>query len=226
MVGFFDMLFWSRRFKRHMELKNSARMTGVPQFGVPDILVEEDEFDPDTKNNNRRRDPPPGAASSSSGAAGADEQQQQQRQQAQFDFLNVDSARSGHQRSWSGASADLSLHDTAYAHPLSFPISTGSGSGSSGNNLSPDSAAAGYHHRVSPSTFSFELQQPGGSGLGGQGGAGGSAEAPAAGRLDDSVSPAQVRDMLDHSVWGQSIRRSATVRRGDWASYGGLYRGP
>ncbi|TKA69011.1 hypothetical protein B0A55_09141, partial [Friedmanniomyces simplex] len=43
-VGFFDTLYWARRFRRAMDAKRSARMTGVPSFGVPEIFVHgEDE---------------------------------------------------------------------------------------------------------------------------------------------------------------------------------------
>lgn len=36
--------YWSRRFRQHMELKRSARMTGVPHLGVPEIFID-DEVD-------------------------------------------------------------------------------------------------------------------------------------------------------------------------------------
>ncbi|GAB7363878.1 hypothetical protein MBLNU230_g4441t1 [Neophaeotheca triangularis] len=41
-VGFFDTLYWSRRFRRALEAKKSARMTAVPSFGVPEIFVQDD----------------------------------------------------------------------------------------------------------------------------------------------------------------------------------------
>jgi len=42
-VGFFDTLFYSRRFRRYMDRQKSARMTDVPQFEVPEIIVDDDE---------------------------------------------------------------------------------------------------------------------------------------------------------------------------------------
>ncbi|KAH9809533.1 calcium-channel protein cch1-like [Teratosphaeria destructans] len=44
-VGFFDTLYWRRRFKRAMEAKKNARVTAVPSFeyAVPEIFVQEDE---------------------------------------------------------------------------------------------------------------------------------------------------------------------------------------
>ncbi|PYH95928.1 calcium channel subunit Cch1 [Aspergillus ellipticus CBS 707.79] len=40
-IGFFDTLYWSREFRRRVEHKKSARMSGVPQFSVPEIFVDE-----------------------------------------------------------------------------------------------------------------------------------------------------------------------------------------
>ena len=40
-IGFFDTLFWSRQFRRRQELRNSARMVNIPNFAVPEIYVED-----------------------------------------------------------------------------------------------------------------------------------------------------------------------------------------
>ena len=40
-IGFFDTLFWSRQFARRKELRHSARMVDVPQFAVPEIFVDD-----------------------------------------------------------------------------------------------------------------------------------------------------------------------------------------
>nr|POE47803.1 calcium-channel protein cch1 [Quercus suber] len=44
-VGFFDTLYWARRFRRSMEAKKNARITAIPQFGVPEIYVQDDDGD-------------------------------------------------------------------------------------------------------------------------------------------------------------------------------------
>ncbi|KAI6865493.1 calcium channel-like protein subunit Cch1, partial [Hortaea werneckii] len=44
-VGFFDTLYWARRFRRAMEARKNARMTKVPQFGVPEIFVHGEDDD-------------------------------------------------------------------------------------------------------------------------------------------------------------------------------------
>ncbi|KAM0723123.1 hypothetical protein Q7P37_001323 [Cladosporium fusiforme] len=49
-VGFFDTLYWSRRFRRAIESKKSARMTAVPSFGVPEIFVQDEQGDDVTRD--------------------------------------------------------------------------------------------------------------------------------------------------------------------------------
>ncbi|PWY83064.1 calcium channel subunit Cch1 [Aspergillus sclerotioniger CBS 115572] len=44
-IGFFDTLYWSREFRRRVEHKKSARMSGVPQFSVPEIFVDDGSHD-------------------------------------------------------------------------------------------------------------------------------------------------------------------------------------
>lgn len=107
------------------------------------------------------------------------------------DFLNVSDAARPQHRSWTSGT-DIAAYDSSQAHPLSLPRAT------------PSMPS----HRSQTSAFSFELQEPGTS----------SGENS---RRGSSVSPAQVRELLDDSVWVESIRRSATIRRSvrksDWS---------
>ncbi len=170
--------YWSRKFRRHIEQKRSARLTTVPRLGIPDIFVD-DEDDRD--------------AASKGGQAGA-------AAPAQSALLSADDAAgpAQHHRSWSGASMDISLHDMSYAHPLSAPRAGGLSSPTSIDGLHP------ARHQHSSSAFSFELQEP-------------NEEASSNGsRRGSAVSPELVREMLDSSVWVESIRRSATQRRSGW----------
>ncbi|CAK7207331.1 calcium channel protein [Sporothrix eucalyptigena] len=186
-LGFFNTLYWSRKFRRHMEHKRSARMTAIPQLGIPDILVD-DEDDRAAGAGGRQ-----GISSAPSQAGGA--------------FLSAESAGgpAQHHRSWSGASMDISLHDTSYAHPLSAPRTSGLSSPTGSGGLQPQ------RHQHSSSAFSFELQEPGS-----QFGAEGSRRGSAVSAMSGGVSPGLVREMLDDSVWVESIRRSATQRRSGW----------
>lgn len=47
--GFFDTMYWSRRFRNRLNLRHSARMVNVPQFAVPEIFVDDqDALSPQT----------------------------------------------------------------------------------------------------------------------------------------------------------------------------------
>ncbi|KAJ4272391.1 calcium channel protein [Fusarium torreyae] len=174
-LGFFDTLYYTRQFKKHMQRKHLARMTAVPQLNIPEILVENDLSDDETGGAGPKSPLSPASRPSS-----------------------VDA---GEPRNWLG-SVDLSLHDTSWSHPLSFP------------RAAPPSPTT----PAQPSAFSFEIeeddpheqqqqqQQPTTQAR---------TSAPSARESNhlDPISPVQVRGMLDDSVWGESIRRSATVRR-------------
>ncbi|PNS19004.1 hypothetical protein CAC42_6099 [Sphaceloma murrayae] len=47
-IGFFDTLYWSRKFKRRIDSRREARMTAVPSydFAVPEIFVQDEEESP------------------------------------------------------------------------------------------------------------------------------------------------------------------------------------
>ena len=42
-IGFFDTLYWSRRFRHRRDLRQSAHMMTVPSFEIPEILVEDED---------------------------------------------------------------------------------------------------------------------------------------------------------------------------------------
>lgn len=85
---------------------------------------------------------------------------------------------------------DISTYDAAQSHPLSAPRLASTVSGG----------------RSERSTFSFDLSEDTGLNV--------------HERQGSEVTPTQVRGFLDDSVWAESIRRSATVRksvrRSDW----------
>lgn len=86
-------------------------------------------------------------------------------------------------KSWS-PSIDISTYDSSMMHPLAAPRASPS---TPGNGLGDDG-------------LNFNLQDPG---------LASNDEA----RRGSSVSPGEVRGLLDDSVWVESIRRSATVRK-------------
>lgn len=54
-IGFFDTLYWSRRFRRAVQDRRNARMASVPQLDVPEIFVHDPaEAAPTTDNASER----------------------------------------------------------------------------------------------------------------------------------------------------------------------------
>ncbi|KAF0318752.1 ion transporter [Colletotrichum asianum] len=164
-LGFFDTLYWTRKFKKHIDLRKSARMTAIPQLDIPHILVDDDEH--------RQKSSP---------VAGTG--------QMRSALLTVEDANKSSHKSWTPG-PDVASNDADYQHPLSFPRSGISTPG----------------HNSTHSAFSFELQE------GGQSSAQSSRRGSAVSPVQSPVSPAQVSNMLDDSIWLESIRRSATVRK-------------
>ena len=78
-----------------------------------------------------------------------------------------------------------------------------------GSHYGPDDGDQG--HRTHASAFSFDLHEP-------EAGGGGSSNRSS--RRGSSVRPEQVTEMLNSSVWMDSIRRSATMKRGPGGSEG------
>lgn len=199
-VGFFDTMYYSRQFKRYKERKNSGRLTGVPQLDLPDILVDDEEQRAKRKQSLAApRNPYSPGTSTTAGSAPL--------RPSTATFLSPNEARnsggsSSHPKpSWSGASTDLTIQttfDSSGVHPLSRPRSGDSTTTSAGRNSEG--------HQSTHSAFSFELQP------------GGSASSSAAGsrrgsRSNSAVSPIQMSQILDDSIWMATIRRSATSKK-------------
>ncbi|EFZ03172.1 ion transporter [Metarhizium robertsii] len=167
--GFFDTLYWSRRFKKHMEKKRASRMSVIPQLAIPHILVDDKLGGNLTKNQGRDAAFP---------------------EQPRWTQL---SAGEGAGQQAPSESTHLSLHDAVYEHPLSHPRS-------SQTTTSRQDTSFG---------FSFELYEPEFH----------TPDVSQGSRRGSATSPMEARDMLDDSVWMESIRRSATLRKPDRGSY-------
>ncbi|CAH0000943.1 unnamed protein product [Clonostachys byssicola] len=106
--GFFDTLYWSRKFKKHRMSRLSARMSTIPQLDIPDIMVDPDFDSQDDADKGQTRFSAPQATSTT--------------------HLSVDGKRH-HSRKHSEGSNDgqpSAWGSSAWAHPLSFPRSTSS----------------------------------------------------------------------------------------------------
>ncbi|KAL3427803.1 calcium channel subunit cch1 [Phlyctema vagabunda] len=157
-VGFFDTMYWTRKFKKHIEMKKSGRMTTIPQLG-PEVYIDEDSNTPKIPKQTNTMLSPMDA----------------ENPRTAFFNYGFDGAASGRPRRGTDASMEIG--------PLS-PITP---------TLSP--------HRATTSGFSLES--------GGESG-GNSANTS---RRGSAVSAENVLEVLDNSAWGESIRRSFTMRR-------------
>lgn len=175
-------------------------MTAIPQLDLPDILVDDEEEREKRKTSSSLLQNPYGPQSPSTpGSAGL------RSPGTGAAFLSPNEARNSggaggatsHQKTWSHTSADLTLQtnfDSAGGvHPLSMP------------RAGEASSARSDAHQSTHSAFSFELQPS-------------SANSSAANsrrnsRSNSAVSPIQMSQILDDSIWMASIRRSATMKR-------------
>jgi hypothetical protein len=210
-VNFFEMLRVRIKFKAHMSRKHAARMTYIPQLEVPEIYIENEEDrasreaggaasatrpglsrEPTSETTIVSRPQPPAGSTTLSPTGPSTNP-----------FLSAAEAAHPQHRSWSGVPTDFSSFDAFY----------GGGATRVGEDDGDQGAAAG--HRTQDSAFSFELHEPEG-----QGGAGGGPSNRSS-RRGSTVRPEQVTEMLNSSVWMDSIRRSVTQRGGPGRGQGG-----
>ncbi|KAK2783520.1 calcium channel protein [Emmonsiellopsis sp. PD_33] len=175
-VGFFDTLYWSRKFRQKQESRHSSRLVSVPTFAVPEIFVEDGEDiphrSPSHPSESAFSSPMLSPASMGGGAGGRSSAMS--RHMRNLPSIDTNLSQGGSSRSgsptrggeWSNISPSLSPNRQSHA--------TGAYYGS--DPPSPDDIT--NHHRAG-----------------------------------SSVSVQGVMDSLDNSAWGESIRRSFTMRR-------------
>ena len=202
-VGFFDTLYWSRRFRRAVESKRSARMTAVPTFGVPEIFVQ-DEAGDDVTQAKKFHVP---SVSITQVDDNTDDTQ-----------LGVNRASSLSAGSDAAGPSSWSRGEARHRSNSIQTTPTGSPTGSRPN--SPQLSPA---HRPSPSQGSIQgsiqpdwhfaaalenaITPPGSPRLTGDGGLGRS-------RASSAVSQSDlIMDSFGTSAWGESMRRSVTTHR-------------
>jgi hypothetical protein len=201
-MGFFDTLHLNRRFRRHLDRHNSARITDFhpPTFDVPEIVVNDDER-ADTDGSEAGKESP------------------------MFSATHMPDRRSAFREAWGldGHGAErwmfppLSPSHSNQSHPAQQY--TGSDGGTSSPARSPrlsplrasqagPSRERGLSH--SHSAFSFDASD-GGGGVSGSGSPrrGHSRQGSAV----SGVSAEGVLEVFGQSAWGESLRRSFTLRR-------------
>lgn len=105
--------------------------------------------------------------------------------------------------------------NSAFSFELTDPSAGGYGSWNSTNSYY---GSMGDPYQMHPSSQTHGRGDSGGAASGGLQPPGSNASS----RRGSTVSPSQARDLLDDSVWVESIRRSATQRRSGWGG-GGSY---
>lgn len=212
-VNFFQMLRDRLAFKAEMAKKHSARMTFVPQLDVPDIFIEDED-----EHKKKANSPDMSTSSSPAGDVGKTRPSLPRISTSNTTgtvlhtslpadsrlspvspsggagaFLAAVDAHIQH-HSWSGVAADLTAFDSFYGTPL-------------GTSRRSFDTANSRNSQDNP--FNFEVQETSAADRGT-----GSNRSSRRGSTAVPVSPAQVTEMLDQSVWMDSIRRSTTMRRG------------
>lgn len=110
----------------------------------------------------------------------------------------MDDHRSTQRWSWAISPGDRASPEQSYQHPLSAP------------RLSPTSPT----RQGSRTGYNFEFQPPPSDEPENRGPAGSESA-----RFARAAGSSMIEDMLDDSVWVESIRRSATLRRSERGSY-------
>ncbi|KAK5159113.1 hypothetical protein LTR04_005122 [Oleoguttula sp. CCFEE 6159] len=199
-IGFFDTLYWKRRFRRILDSRRSARMTAIPQFGIPEIFVQDEDV-----TNASRLDtsdpfvPSPILSPVELGTA--------------LDLREGHGASGSDARSVSSSAGPSTLRnrsDSIQISPSGSPTRVSaqfvpghrpSHSGELSAEWQFANALSGFSGASSqpPSPMTIGVAEDGGRSR--------------AGSSVSAVSARDVLDVLDNSVWGESIRRSFTLRR-------------
>ncbi|KAL8693258.1 MAG: hypothetical protein Q9218_001892 [Villophora microphyllina] len=211
--GFFDTMFWHKKFRSRNNFRESARMVNIPQFAVPEIFVDDrDVVSP--LDTSFPPDVPP-----KDGASGSYSPQHQQ---------NMEGLRRRND--------SISVNGGSPAR-----------SGPSSVNVSPQLSPHRPSHSVSSGNFNYDGpmdwidEDPFADGRSPGGSHGGSPRrSPARSRANSNVDEIfntggrsraassvedrqrqNVLDVFDNSAWGESIRRSFTLRRNETRRRGG-----
>ena len=192
--GFFDMMWWISKFQDRLNFRHSARMVQVPQFAVPEIFVD----DQDAPNEDTPAGVPP---------------------QDPFTDEPITVGGSSHRRQASSPqrSGRPSLDTSGIRHRGDMHSRGPSISGERDTSLSPSASpylGASLTPRHSPShsagmsgDLNWNLDGANTSSYSPN-------RSPTGGRSRATSNVNQnVLDVFDNSAWGESIKRSFTMRR-------------
>ena len=227
-VGFFDTLYWARRFRKSLEAKKSARMTMVPQLDVPEIYIQDDGED--AANTGHRTPSAPSTPidhQTPSWLGGSDFGTPTFTVDPSASRPNIDRSNSiqvsplasptTRPRTYSNVSPSDIPEDWHFAEALIEGYNRSRSPSPSPQHLDPDATSdaygglglgAGPRSRAQTLSATSPESRP-------RAGTLSVAGTPSAGvrsRAASSVNQQSVLDVLDTSAWGESIRRSFTTR--------------
>ena len=225
-IGFFDTVYWGRKFRRTMEARNLRNMTAVPQFTVPEIFVDEDG------DSTHARHPPAnddGYEATTTYVPSPILTPQDRAPPTARGLARITPISPSAAHAAAGDASPASGGEGQRARSSSIQISP-SASPTRSHSLQVSPQLTPRHHRAQPSEdwqFAEALTGPSSptqhqhrrsqSHLYGEGLAAETDDARHGGarsRGNSNVSAREVLDVLDNSAWGESIRRSFTLRRG------------
>ncbi|KAI9710920.1 MAG: calcium channel protein [Bogoriella megaspora] len=216
-IGFFDTVYWARKFRRNLEARNLRNMNAIPHFTVPEIFVDEDGDGPHTEqpsaNYNEEQHSPepfmpspilspqdrtvravPGEGPISPPIISPPLDTSVAGTRARSSSIQISPSNSPTRPSSLQVSPQLtprhrprSSGDWQFAEALTGP--------SSPIHSRFPSQSQGYGEGPSGLAAQYDTTHQGRS------------------RSNTNVSAQEVLDVLDNSAWGESIRRSFTLRR-------------
>lgn len=188
-TGFFDTIYWSRQFRKSQDYKKAGRLAMIPQFIVPEILVDgtgSPEGSPVEPNMPSAS--PFGGASRSTGN----------------DAITLTPPDSPRRRSNS-----IQRSPTRGGTSLSPFDAVGQSSGVGEESEEIDDGNGSWRLARALSSAPSPLLEPATA----SGGSGGSSPSRGHSRANSAVTAQNVLDVLDNSAWGESIRKSFSTRR-------------
>jgi uncharacterized membrane protein YgcG len=232
-VGFFDTLYWARRMRRRRDSKGEGRMTAIPKFvGVPEIYVHDEGVSSSSNVGGgggggggggsgglptRRFDVPavsittvdPESRSSSSDRTGRPSATSISEPADRLGGISSTGVRSRSNSAQRTTPSHSPTRETTTTHlsPRHAPSSSASGI------VQPDWHFAQAIEGTSPPP-SPRTRMVAGAGIDG-GGSETPTDVAARSRANSALSQNEMMGMFQDSAWGQSMRRSFTMKRGN-----------
>lgn len=185
-IGFFDTLYWSRRFRQRINERRSARMEAVPQFEVPEILVDYQDSDNENGANDDDKSNPEQVVMGSADIASASHD-------GETSPMLSPTTRS---RANTGTSQHRGV-------PLRINTSMGGQASAASSPTEWSAISPSLSRRVDMEAMYDRPDESDGL----------QRRAADHSRQNSAMSVQDVMDSLDNSAWGESIRRSFTQRR-------------